>query len=123
MSDEGYSVKTIVVSVFIVIAVLLGIAWIVQDNDWFMHKVYDRKYEQVRRETFEESRAYNIGMIQELENMRFDYLKEKDPKARDALGSIILHRAAGYNLNDPDVSEDLRQFISKLKNEGPAEKY
>ena len=39
----------------------------------------------------------------------------KEHKA--ALADLILHRAGGYNLNDPDVPADLRSFIQGLKRE------
>ena len=50
----------------------------------------------MRRETFEESKAYNAGMIQELQNMQFEYVKAA-PEQKDALASIILHRVADYD--------------------------
>lgn len=94
----------------------LGIAWIIQGNDFFMYKVFAPRQEAVRRKVFEQSRAFNQGMIQELENMQFEYVKEKDPEARAALRGVILHRASGYNLTDPDVPYSLRTFINELKN-------
>ena len=66
---------------------------------------------------FEGTRSFNQGMVQELENMRFDYIKTDDADAKAALGSIILHRASGFNLNDPIVPPDLKQFIVDLKGE------
>ena len=54
------------------IILLLGLGWLVTGNDFFLFKVFAPKYEQVRRETFEQSKAYNQGMIQELQNMQFD---------------------------------------------------
>lgn len=98
-----------------IIAIILAITWISQGNDWFMYKVFAPKYESVRRETFEQSKAYNQGMIQELQNMQFEYLKEKDPKAKAALASIILHRAADYPTEK--MPSDLRDFIEQLKRE------
>jgi hypothetical protein len=102
-------------AVILVIALLLGLTWIFQGNDFFLYKAFAPKYEQVRRDTFEQSRAFNQGMVQELQNMQFEYQKEKDPNAKKALAPIILHRAAGYNLDDPIVPSDLRTFIEDLK--------
>lgn len=98
------------------LVVILTLTWIVQGNDFFMYKYFGPKYEQQRREIFEQSRAFNQGMTQELENMQFEYMKAT-PEQKDALASIILHRASGYNLNDPIVSADLRSFIEQLKRE------
>lgn len=99
------------------LVVLLGIAWIAQGADFFMFRFWAPKYEQVRRDTFEQSRAFNQGMIQELENMQFEYVKTTDENAKAALRSVILHRASGYNLNDSSVPQSLRTFIQELKNQ------
>lgn len=102
-------------AVVLFIALMLGLTWIIQGNDFFLTKVFAPKYEKVRRDTFEQSRAFNQGMVQELQNMQFEYQKEKDPNAKKALAPIILHRAAGYNMDDPIVPVDLRTFINDLK--------
>lgn len=98
------------------LVVILGLTWVGQGNEFFLYKVFAPKYEQVRRETFEQSRAFNQGMVQELQNMQFEYVKAA-PDQKDALASIILHRSSGYNLNDPVVPADLRSFIAQLKQE------
>lgn len=96
---------------------ILALTWVIQGNDFFMYKVFGLRYEQTRRQIFEQSRAFNQGMIQELENMQFEYEKAP-PEHQKALRSVILHRASGYNLNDPDVPASLRAFINQLKKEG-----
>lgn len=99
-----------------VLVVVLALTWIVQGNDFFMYKVFAPKYEQVRRETFEQTKSYNQGMIQELQNMQFEYIRA-NPEQKDALASIILRRAADFDLNQPQVSADLRQFVEQLRRE------
>jgi hypothetical protein len=105
-----------VLAALLVVFGILGLTWLLQGNDFFLFKVFAPKYEQVRRDTFEKSRAFNQGMVQELDNMRFEYVKA-NPAERDALASIILHRASGYDLHDPSVSPELRTFIEKLREE------
>lgn len=97
-----------------VLAVVALIGWFSMGNEFFMFKVFAPKMEQVRRETFEQSKAYNQGMIQELQNMQFQY-EQADPEHQAALGSIILHRAADYDVNK--LPADLYAFIEKLKRE------
>ena len=97
------------------IVVVIGLDWVGTGNDFFLYKYFAPKQAAVQRQMFEKTPSFNKGMIQELENKEFAYIKEKDPNAKAALGSIILHEASGYNLNDPDVPADLRAFIQQLK--------
>jgi hypothetical protein len=97
------------------IALMFGLTWAAQGNDFFLYKYFAPKQEAVRRQVFENSRAFNQGMVQELENMQYKYIQEKDPDTKAALADIILHRASGYNMDDPSVSSDLRGFIRKLR--------
>ena len=100
--------------VILVIICVLGLGWLIQGNDFFMYKVFAPKYEGARRQVFEQTKSYNQGMIQELQNMQFEYVKA-DQASKDALASIILHRAADYDENK--LPADLRDFIGSLKRE------
>ena|SRR3990167_5257410 len=95
------------------LVLILGIIWVAQGNNFFLYKVFAPAYEQVRRETFEQSKAYNQGMIQEIQNMQFEYIKAS-PEHKEALASLILHRAADYD--ESKLPSDLRAFIGELKN-------
>lgn len=94
------------------ITALLLVTWIFTGNDFFLYKFFAPKTEAVRREVFEQSKAYNQGMIQELQNMQFEYIKA-DSSHRDALASIILHRVADYD--EEKLPADLKEFIHGLK--------
>ncbi len=100
-----------------VLAVITLLGWFIAGNDFFMYKYFAPKQEQVRRETLEQSKAYNQGMIQELQNMQFEYV-QADSTHRAMLSSTILHRAADYDMEKlKQASPDLYDFIQKLKNE------
>lgn len=105
-------VSSIVVAVLGFFVFVLGMAWIVQGNEFFLYRYFAPKQEAIRREVFEQSKAYNQGMIQELQNMQFEYVKVA-PESKEALASIILHRAADYPLDK--MPADLRSFIEGLK--------
>lgn len=94
------------------VLMLFGVTWAVEGNSFFLYQYFAPKEEAVRRETFEQSRAYRQGMTQELENMQMQYVSAK-PEDRPALASIILHRASGVDENI--MSSDLRYFIHTLK--------
>ena len=101
----------------IVIAVVvggIGISWAVQGSNWFMYDVFAPKYEASKRKTFEESKAYHEGTVQELQNMQFEYIKA-DEGHKKALGDIILRRAADFPQDE--LPPDLKEFIDQLKKE------
>lgn len=95
---------------------ILAITWIAQGNEFFLYKFFAPKQEAVRREVFEETKSYNQGMVQELQNMQFEYIKA-EPSQKAALASIILHRAADYPADR--LPTDLRAFINGLRNPSP----
>lgn len=96
------------------IMLLLGLTWMFQGNDFFMYQFFAPKYEATRRNVFEQSKAYNQGMIQELQNMQFEYVRSNKEQQK-ALRSIILHRAADYDVDK--LPYDLRTFIDGLRRE------
>ena len=95
----------------------LGLGWVLMGNSFFLYKFFAPRQAAVERQVFENTRSFTQGMIQELENMHFEYEKATNPEVKASLRSIILHRVAGFNLNDPAVSVQLRAFISQLKSE------
>jgi hypothetical protein len=95
---------------------ILVMGFLAQGTDFFMFKFWAPKYEAVRRDTFEQSKAYNEGMAQELEKMMLEYQKSKSDDEKQALKSVILHRVANFNLDSPSVSYELRSFVQSLKN-------
>jgi len=94
------------------IAAIIGITWIAQGNDFLLYRFFAPKQEAVRRETFEQSKAYRQGATQELENMQFEYAKAS-PEQKAALASIILHRAADYDT--AMMTPELRAFVAGLR--------
>ena len=69
------------------------------------------KFENVRRKTFENSKSFRDGSIQELQNMQFEYIKSS-PEHQLALKSIILRRAA--TVPQDALTPELKSFISEL---------
>jgi len=104
----------IVLMFLIIVIVFLVLGWVAAGNDFFLYKYFASKQEAVRRQVFEQTKSYNQGMIQELENMQFEYIKASHD-SKDALASIILHRAADYD--ESKLPYDLRTFIEQLKRE------
>src|SRR3989344_5595148 len=118
MKDDDVSVGQVVkwsvalLMTFLVVGCF--ISWVVQGNDFFLYKVFAPQRENVRRQVFENTKSYNQGMVQELQNMQFEYVKA-DEEHKKALASIILHRAADFP--EDKMPDDLRLFIADLKKE------
>ena len=104
----------VVFGVFGVLVLLCGVTWIFQGNDFILMKYFSPKEESVRREVFEQSKAYNQGMTQELDNMYIEYSKAS-PEHKKALKSVVLHRVADYDVNK--LPPHLKEFVSQLRNE------
>jgi len=96
------------------VGLALGSYWLAGANNLAFTKYFSPRLESVRREVFEQSKAYNQGMIQELQNMQFAYFRS-DKEQRRALGAIILHRVADFDENK--LPYDLKTFIQHLREE------
>ncbi len=76
-----------------------------------LNQHYLPKYEQVRRETFEQSQAYNEGMRRDIENLRIDWLGATGGQ-KDAIRALALTRIAG--LPDAAVTGPILSFRNEL---------
>lgn len=108
MKDFG---KGVLLFFGVLVVLIIGSA-VVLGSDFFLYKWFAPKQEATRREVYEQSKAYNQGMVQELQNMQFEYVKA-DAEHQPALASIILHRAADYD--EARLPPDLRRFINQLR--------
>lgn len=94
------------------VVVVCGLGWVLTGNDFMLYRYFAPKQEAVRRQVFEQTKSYNQGMVQELQNMQFQY-EQADDSHKAALASVILHRAADYD--EDRLPRDLRTFISDLR--------
>lgn len=93
---------------------IFGAALMFGGIDVALARVFGPAHEEVRRQTFEHSRAYREGLAQELQAMELEYVKAA-PTQKEALASVILHRTAGVELDS--LPQDLQQFVTKLRTE------
>lgn len=89
----------------------LALVWLFTGNTLFLQKVFNPEFEQVRRDTFEQSKAYRDGMAQELRALQIEYIKA-DESIKPALAVAIKHKAAGVPENA--LPYDLFIFIKGL---------
>jgi hypothetical protein len=101
-----------VMAVVGVLVLILGLGWVLTANDLFMAKTFSPKYEQVRRDTFVQSQAYNEGMAQQVEDFHMEYI-QATPDQKRMLAVNILHRTAGYDTSK--LPPDDRMFLDSLR--------
>ena len=80
-----------------------------------LYEYFAPKYTEVDRKVFEESRAFNEGMVRDLGNLKLQYLTAS-PAQKEALRATVLHRFSVYP--EEKLSLDLRTFYRDLQNEG-----
>lgn len=100
MSRDEYSeagTGMVKATVPLLLALVALFAFYARWAGWMSDKVFSPREEQVRRETFKQSQAYNDGMAQDLDRMFLDYGKA-DEAGRGAIRSVVLHRTAAYDL-------------------------
>lgn len=90
-----------------------ALVWGLAYHDLIFTSFFAPKYENVRRKTFEQSKSFQTGAVQELQNMQFEYIKAS-PELKVALADIIRHRAAEVPADA--MPTDLQSFISNLPN-------
>lgn len=103
--------KAVLIYVVVIFAVMVlgfGLTYV----DWASYNFFAPKYENTRRQVFEQSNAYKAGMIRDLENLQMEY-QRADSNQKDALRSIILHRFSVYS--EDSMPANLRAFYHQLQ--------
>lgn len=90
---------------------LTALGWGLTYHELIFTSFFAPKFENVRRQTFEQSKSFRDGAVQELQNMQFEYIKA-DPAHKKALADVIRHRAAEVPADA--MPSDLYSFISNL---------
>jgi uncharacterized ion transporter superfamily protein YfcC len=98
--------------VMLLLAIVIGgITWMARAGKFAQDSVFAPKEEQLRRDVFEQSKAYRDGVVQELRSMQFQY-RLADAEHRAGLASVIRHKAAGVPADA--IPADLQTFIATL---------
>jgi hypothetical protein len=90
-----------------------AVTWGLTYHELIFTSFFNPKFEDVRRNTFERSKSFRTGAVQELENMRFEYIKAS-PEHKKALADIIRHRATEIPIDA--MPADLSAFVNTLSN-------
>lgn len=102
----------LILSVFIGVLVVALLGWIATANQLGLAKVFGPAFEQTRRETFEQTKSFRDGNVQELRAMQYEYL-QADPIHRAGLAAVIRHKAVGVPADA--IPADLQLFLEQIK--------
>ncbi len=97
----------------VMLAFVLGIGVIVgiYEFGFRLYEYYNPKYEQVRRNTYEQSRAFREGTVRDLENLALEFARAS-PEAKAAIRITARHRLA--NIPDELLTSQLLKFKAEL---------
>jgi hypothetical protein len=95
-----------------ILAVIAG-GWVATYHSVQFGSFFAPKFEQVRRNTYTQSESYVRGAIQDVQKLRSDYLKEKDPAVKAALAETIIQTISGVDINS--FPPNLKSFIQNLQ--------
>lgn len=90
-----------------------ALVWVGTAHELIFTSFFGPKFEDVRRTNFERSKSFRDGSVQELQNMRFEYVKAA-PEHKKALADIIRHRAIEIPIDA--MPADLSAFVNTLSN-------
>ncbi len=68
--------------------------------------------EQVRKDTFEQSKAFQDGLVQEMRSMQMEYIQAQ-PAHKSALAQVILHKSTQLPMER--YPQDLQVFLRELQ--------
>jgi len=107
-------IKTIVFTIVCIVLLFLTV-FAIQGTDFFLFQYFAPKYEEAKRSVFVESKEYRHGTIQELDKMRLEHVKEKDPIVQRVLEERALRLTAEWDKSElpPDIEAWLRSIEYK----------
>lgn len=105
--------RDLLVGLLVLLLVVLGLSGAAYLS-WYGYDYFAPKYEDSRRKTFEQSRAFNEGMLRDLQNLRWQYLRGS-PEVKATLRATIIHRFSVYDIER--LPPELRVFYRQLEQE------
>lgn len=103
--------STIIVGSILII--IPALAFLGTALDFAQFKFWAPKYEDAKREVFEESQSYQHGMIRDLRNLKKEYRLADSESEKRVIKGTFLHRVAPMEKNE--LPQDLRSFWNELE--------
>ncbi len=97
--------------IFIATVGIATLLFAVQGFGLFNLKFWGIKYENARREIFEQTKSYNHGMIRDLENLCLAYEEAETKSHKNAIKATIQHRMSAF---DGELPRHVRNCLTNL---------
>lgn len=107
--DTFKAILLLITAIAVFSVLIFGISY----GSYEMYRYFSPKYANVQNEIYQNNAAYQEGMIRDMENLRLEYLNQKDVDKRVAIRSVILHRMSVYGVNK--LPMDLQNFYKQLE--------
>lgn len=104
--------KDLLALIAVVLLIVIGVFG-ASELGYRVYQRYAPLNEQVRRETYEQSRAFQEGTVRDLENLRMDYASGNDAQ-KAAIRSVAIHRLA--DVPQELLTPSLRQWANEMRN-------
>lgn len=105
--------KKVILSIVGIVAVF-GVMFILGLYNLGMFKFFAPKYENVRREVFENTKSYTHGKIQDLAKYYEEYNKAETTDDKETIRQIILVRFAEFD-ETKIKAEKLKNFLVSMR--------
>lgn len=104
-----------VVGIILLVAVVVGLS--VGGNVFSikMKGTFGVAHADADRKIFENTKTYVGGMADDLAKYKYEYQREKDPVAKQAIVDLIVSRFADFDVNELN-DKDLRDFLKDARN-------
>ncbi len=107
--------KGLLAGIFSSVAGLVGVVVLIVAFSFgglYWYRLMAPKWENARREVFEETRSYNQGKIQQLAKYRHEYMAG-DAAVKTVIASTIRHQFADYNVEN--LPPELQSFLRTVR--------
>jgi hypothetical protein len=97
-----------------VLVALVGLPWLIQGNDFYLTKMFAPKMEQVRYDTFKQSKSHIEGNIDDLRQDYRIWIKG-DAEQRSMIRTGVIQKMD--KIDEKTLPSDLYEWVQKLRQE------
>lgn len=109
------TVMMYVVAVAVIAGVILAVTFGGNALSIKLKETFGVAHADADRKIFENTKTYVGGMADDLAKYKYEFQKEKDPVAKQAIVDLVVSRFADFDVNELN-DKDLREFLKDARN-------